>query len=132
MESRRARNTTITFRRRAWTAKNPHGWLLSCRRRGGGVRRAWTITAQSFWPAWKRQAGNAALRETHPAVRQVRAQHGSSGVNRAMAARAHHFLAGGLQQDLSGHADAQRLPHVAQANAATPGLIAQRPNEDHG
>ena len=43
-----------------------------------------------------------------------------------MAARAHHFLARRLQQNLSRHADPQGLPHVTQANTATAGLIAQR------
>src|SRR5579862_4956465 len=130
MESRRARSITITFQRRTWIAKNPQGWLRSCRRRGVGVRHAWTITARSYWPVWKRRAGDWTLRESHPAVRHLRAQHGSGSVNRAVAARAHHFLAGRLQQNLSRHANAQRLPHVAQANAATPGLVAPSPDED--
>ncbi len=49
-----------------------------------------------------------------------------------MTARAHHFLAGGLEQNLSRHADAQGLSHVTQANAATSRLVAQSPDEDHG
>ena len=56
-------------RRRVWIARNPHGWPRFCRRRGGGVRHAWTITARSFWLVWKRRAGKAPLGESHPAVR---------------------------------------------------------------
>ena len=59
-ESRRARSTTITFRRRGWIAINRPGWRRFCRRRGGGVRRAWMITARSFWRAWRRRGGDLA------------------------------------------------------------------------